>query len=65
MSNMNNDKTETKAKTRTTTRRTVLKGIGYMVVSTTVYSVVSLSTFGCSDSRSPFEPTENGGYGYY
>ena len=48
-----------------TTRRKVLKGIGYTIVSTATYSVVSLSSFGCSDDSSPFEPVNGGGYGYY
>jgi len=48
-----------------TTRRTVLKGIGYTVATTAVYSIVSLSSFGCSDESSPFEPQTGGGYGYY
>ncbi|MCP4571157.1 MAG: hypothetical protein GY838_02270 [bacterium] len=46
------------------TRRKVLKGIGYTVIATATCSVVSLSTFGCSDSTSPAEPV-GGGYGYY
>ena len=40
---------------------TMALGIG---ANTATYSVVSLSSFGCSDSTSPAEPG-GGGYGYY